>query len=981
MFHFPNLLRSIILIPLLFSLSIYAQIPQRWEIDSKTFRDNSDQVETGDMDSDGDLDIVVGGGDYFYMMWFENTGTTFSTQQHMLNIVADHFVLSDINGDGYLDIVSSHSWYIEITYNLNISGTGLEFEEHTIYAPIVGAYTFPFTVADLDSDGDDDVIYTTTIAQELIWAENVYSEGDEFITHTIFELTYFPNEYATGDFDNDGDMDIITSTLEDKVCWIENLGGEFFSFESIIEEIENMKCMTFTDLQGDNDLDLLIGAGQSYFDDDNGLFILYNDGLGNFTDAVNYYEPADVLNIFTGFINNDIFPDIVFVDNISGVIDGYPVNGHILYGTSDETLGGINNLLSFTPPQFDMTGFKKGNLADINDDGLDDLAISVNGGVIWSTNVTVAGPFSGYKQLAQMRAEPKGLSFIDENGSDENEIILYDRNGRINSYFFDTIANSIEFILKPDSVAQLFDISSFLTFDYDNDGLEDIFTNSYSGCMECLYEDEYKVLRVYKNLPGQGNYASPSIAATEILIYPISADIDGDGFIDVVASYPNYYFAGYDDEGFEIYTPQFNTYWLKNEMGGGTFTKHMISFEDTPTQNITKSGDMDEDGDMDVMSINFTTGNLGWWENLDGAGNFSDIHDLIAVDSIRTFNIIDEDNDEDLDLVITINGDLFVCLNEAGVFTDPILRSNISDGYYSGITLVEDMDQDGRLDVISGSYHTYYYHNNAISGLDSIPAAMTFNYNFAIATDINEDGIAEIAGVPDEDFFPGDSAFVIEINPEPVYVIVEHSNDSLTLDENIYYNDTISVRLNTIPAEICYIKFNAKDTYDPEYELTLSSPDPHVFTMLFNADSTALNEQKIIITAKNDIEMDSTDPGILFTEAYSVHNIYDLLLARYTLYDIIDNDYPLINHDMDNELNIQSYYNAAQQQLFITYHALSEINVINLYSINGDCVARINANESSATIIIDCSQFAEGVYLIELIDVKNNKRQAGKVFK
>jgi hypothetical protein len=101
-------------------------------------------------------------------------------------------------------------------------------------------------------------------------------------------------------------------------------------------------------------------------------------------------------------------------------------------------------------------------------------------------------------------------------------------------------------------------------------------------------------------------------------MYPITSDIDGDGFKDIVASYPNYYFVGYDDEGFEMYASQYNIYWLKNESGSGIFTKHMISLEDTPTQNITKSGDMDEDGDMDVISVNYATGNLGWWENLDG---------------------------------------------------------------------------------------------------------------------------------------------------------------------------------------------------------------------------------------------------------------------------------------------------------------------------------------------------------------------------
>lgn len=81
------------------------------------------------------------------------------------------------------------------------------------------------------------------------------------------------------------------------------------------------------------------------------------------------------------------------MDNILGALDGYPVNGHMLCGTEDATLSDINNLLSFTPPQFDLTGFSKGDLSDINEDGFDDLAISVNGGVIWSTNVPAEGHF------------------------------------------------------------------------------------------------------------------------------------------------------------------------------------------------------------------------------------------------------------------------------------------------------------------------------------------------------------------------------------------------------------------------------------------------------------------------------------------------------------------------------------------------------------------------------------------------------------
>jgi hypothetical protein len=361
--------------------------------------------------------------------------------------------------------------------------------------------------------------------------------------------------------------------------------------------------------------------------------------------------------------------------------------------------------------------------------------------------------------------------------------------------------------------------------------------------------------------------------------------------------------------------------------------------------------------------------------------SFSDIQDLIEIDSIRAFDIIDEDNDGDTDILLFLNNALFISLNETGVFTDTLLRSSITDGYYAGTPLVGDMDSDGRQDVISGSYQTYYHHNTTLTGIDSIPAVMPFNYNYTIAADINGDGIAEIAGVPyDEDYFPGDSAFAIEINPEPVYVVVEHSNDSLTLDENLFYTDTITVHLNTIPAETCYMKFNAKAEFDPEYELTIAGADPHVFTMIFNPDSTALIPQTIVITAENDYEMDSADRGKLFTEAYSDHNIYDFLFDGVTYFDILDNDYEEVsNQDNNQALHILPYYDESQQNLYITYNALSALNTINLYTIDGKIITGINTNQSSGTVSINCSGFAEGLYLIEFIDKKNNLRAIRKV--
>lgn len=53
--------------------------------------------------------------------------------------------------------------------------------------------------------------------------------------------------------------------------------------------------------------------------------------------------------------------------------------------------------------------------------------------------------------------------------------------------------------------------------------------------------------------------------------------------------------------------------------------RHLIT-EDAGSISGLRSGDLDADGDIDLMSI--TSSILGWQENLDGLGNFGALIDI-----------------------------------------------------------------------------------------------------------------------------------------------------------------------------------------------------------------------------------------------------------------------------------------------------------------------------------------------------------------
>jgi hypothetical protein len=176
-------------------------------------------VEPGDLDGDGDIDLAVGqfGYDDGEIRWMENKGDWRFESHNLLNLSGTiHTPVCDVDQDGDLDIVALVSQEWEEIYVFINDGKG-KFEPRMIYGSTNEDFgSSGISMVDLDRDGDPDILYTNGDAFDYIppgprpwhgvqWLEN--KGGMEFEYHRIgdFPGAYFANAV---DVDKDGDLDV-----------------------------------------------------------------------------------------------------------------------------------------------------------------------------------------------------------------------------------------------------------------------------------------------------------------------------------------------------------------------------------------------------------------------------------------------------------------------------------------------------------------------------------------------------------------------------------------------------------------------------------------------------------------------------------------------------------------------------------------------------------------------------------------------------
>lgn len=268
----------------------------------------------GDLNNDGKPELV-GIGQYSYIPVWENTSTAdkYSFNYHFdirAGIFQTCIALSDLDGDGWLDILAGYSATGLVVMKNMSSGGNLSFTSESPFpGPRVGASQM--FIRDMDGDGKPDVItlleYTNSDTRLAIYKNTSANGVISFALPT--EITYVNHlqGFNVGDLDNDGKPDIvaINSFTNALLVFKNNSTGAGFSFaeKNVYSVVPNSANVKVVDLDNDNKPELIyVPRGINY--DGTTISILKNTSstdisFGNKTDltagpAIWQYDINDV---------------------------------------------------------------------------------------------------------------------------------------------------------------------------------------------------------------------------------------------------------------------------------------------------------------------------------------------------------------------------------------------------------------------------------------------------------------------------------------------------------------------------------------------------------------------------------------------------------------------------------------------------------------------------------------------------------------
>ena len=241
-------------------------------------------AEWGDYDNDGDLDLIIAGrnnyGHQITKLFNNELGSFINTNIEFPGIDFSSISWGDYDNDGDLDIImsgydSASNPYTEIFRNDNASFTNMN-------AGLLNLFSSSTEWGDYDNDGDLDILITGSRGSGLGLFSKVYqNENGTFTDINAGLLGVYFGDASWGDYDNDGDLDILligTMIGSNYISRIyRNDLGVFTDINADLIDIYD-GVAEWADYDNDGDLDILLtGKDQS----GNPATILYRNNINS----------------------------------------------------------------------------------------------------------------------------------------------------------------------------------------------------------------------------------------------------------------------------------------------------------------------------------------------------------------------------------------------------------------------------------------------------------------------------------------------------------------------------------------------------------------------------------------------------------------------------------------------------------------------------------------------------------------------------
>ncbi len=486
--------------------------------------------------------------------------------------------------------------------------------------------------------------------------------------------------------------------------------------------------------------------------------------------------------------------------------------------------------------------------------------------------------------------------------------------------------------------------------------------NNYSICITDLNSDSYlDIVTTFGPTTngvywfqgdGSGNFEQRTISERfENAVDLDVGNIDNDDYKDIVTV------------GF-IATGE-NVQWLKNdgtpENGGWTVSVIEQNYNQPNTVDLA---DIDNDGDLDILSAEFFAANVSWWAN-NGNGSFGNEQPTPWVAQIRSVRGEDIDGDGDTDVLAAadINNRISWFENNGNLaFTERIITDDFTYAYF---TIPFDLDGDGDVDVIGSAQGVTPHFSGEIAWWEN---------------DLDDDQL--IAGAGSGTFWNGN--VVINFSSGPADSVTVFYNAGKTPDKN-----SLGLGIDHIAERGYYTITTQKSSYDAGIDFHYGSGYVPEWSAIDNEDELVIcfwddtNSEWVIAGTSQTVDADN--------DSVTVNGISEISLTNFRPFS----KWTIGSRTSDNPLPVQLLAFSAEiltDGIKLNWSTASEINNVGFeiwrsevedsnyvllsdYRSNVNLVGAGNSNQLRNYSYTDISVRDNFTYWYKLIDVDVNNQK------